>query len=122
MNKTVTAFFAVIALLGMAVAQNNVITPKSTDLIEIISSQRANPSNIYTTPAGMQAGSGGVVNITDPTYGASATVSDNATALQAAINAAVAARKLLYIPAAYAGTSTTPVTITDNIGSGVTGC
>lgn len=57
------------------------------------------------------------INITSFPYGASATASDNATALQSAINAAVAANVPLYIPAPSSGCYkyTAPLTISGNL-------
>jgi hypothetical protein len=48
------------ALATSVLAQNNVITPNATDLIQIISPFRALQSNTYTTPAGIGISAGSV--------------------------------------------------------------
>jgi hypothetical protein len=71
-----------------------------------------------TTVPGPPIGAGGTlinaINITS--YGASASAADNTTGLQAAINAAVAAKQALYIPAAASCYKyTAPLTISGNL-------
>ena len=61
MKNLLLAIVATFSLVQGVSAQNNVIAPNSTDLIQIISPLRNNGSLVYTTPALLGAGAANVI-------------------------------------------------------------